>query len=189
MEQNPKQDKHRAPRCAVLGLSVIPDSVSDEQAIFVGDILATGYWAAKISEIDEDDTVLIIGAGPTGVCTLLCTMLKKPERIIVCEKDSYRADFIRKHYPDVLVTAPEECREFVLSHSSHGGADRVIEAAGSDETFRMAWECARPNAIVTIVAMYDAPPRFSPCLKCTAKTSPSRPAGSTAATATPYCIS
>ena len=50
MEQNPKQDKHRAPRCAVLGLSVIPDSVSDEQAIFVGDILATGYWAAKISE-------------------------------------------------------------------------------------------------------------------------------------------
>ena len=139
------------------GLSVIPDSVSDEQAIFVGDILATGYWAAKISEIDEDDTVLIIGAGPTGVCALLCTVLKKPERIIVCEKDSYRADFIRKHYPDVLVTAPEECREFVLSHSSHGGADRVIEAAGSDETFRMAWECARPNAIVTIVAMYDAP--------------------------------
>ena len=157
MEQNPKQDKHRAPRCADRGLSVIPDSVSDEQAIFVGDILATGYWAAKISEIDEDDTVLIIGAGPTGVCTLLCTMLKKPERIIVCEKDSYRADFIRKHYPDVLVTAPEECREFVLSHSSHGGTDRVIEAAGSDETFRMAWECARPNAIVTIVAMYDAP--------------------------------
>lgn len=33
----------------------------------------------------------------------------------------------------------------------------MIEAAGSDETFRMAWECARPNAIVTIVAMYDAP--------------------------------
>ena len=41
------------------GLTRIPDNVSDEQALFVGDILATGYWAAKISEIGEYDTVLI----------------------------------------------------------------------------------------------------------------------------------
>ena len=139
------------------GLSIIPDSVSDEQAVFVGDILSTGYWAAKISEIDEGDTVLIIGAGPTGVCTLLCTMMKCPKRIIVCEKNPDRADFIRKHYPDILVTVPDECKEFVMRNSDHGGADMVIEAAGSDESFRMAWDCARPNAIVTIVAMYDTP--------------------------------
>lgn len=44
------------------GLTRIPDSVSDEQALFVGDILATGFWAARISEITPDDTVLIIGA-------------------------------------------------------------------------------------------------------------------------------
>ena len=68
------------------GLTKIPDSVTDEQALFVGDILATGFWASKISDISEEDTVLIIGAGPTGVCTLLCVMLKSPERIIVCEK-------------------------------------------------------------------------------------------------------
>lgn len=54
------------------GLTPIPNNVSDEQALFVGDILATGYWAAKISEISEEDTVLIIGAGPTGLCTLEC---------------------------------------------------------------------------------------------------------------------
>ena len=64
------------------GLNRIPDSVSDEQALFVGDVLATGFWAARISEISEQDTVLIIGAGPTGICTLLCTMLKHPKRII-----------------------------------------------------------------------------------------------------------
>ena len=45
------------------GLKKIPDSVTDEQALFVGDILATGFWAAKISEIKSEDTVLIIGAG------------------------------------------------------------------------------------------------------------------------------
>ena len=90
------------------GLNKITDSVTDEQALFVGDILATGFWATRISEITEEDTVLIIGAGPTGICTLLCVMLKQPKRIIICEKDAARAEFVRKHYPDVLLCEPEE---------------------------------------------------------------------------------
>ena len=139
------------------GLNRIPDAVSDEQALFVGDILATGFWATRISEISEEDTVLIIGAGPTGICTLLCTMLKKPQRIIVCEKSSDRIHFIREHYPDILITEPENCKEFVLQNSDHGGADVVLEVAGGEDTFRLAWECARPNATVTVVALYDKP--------------------------------
>ncbi len=139
------------------GLNKIPDSVTDRQALFVGDVLATGFWAARISEITEDDTVLIIGAGPTGICTLLCTMLKNPKRIIVCEKDENRIRFINEHYPDVLTVLPEECFEFVKSRSEHGGADRVLEVAGAESTFKLAWQCARPNAIVTVVALYDKP--------------------------------
>ena len=139
------------------GLNRIPDTVSDEQALFVGDILATGFWATRISEISEEDTVLIIGAGPTGICTLLCTMLKKPQRIIVCEKSPDRIHFVREHYPDILITEPENCKNFVLQNSNHGGADVVLEVAGSEDTFRLAWECARPNATVTIVALYDKP--------------------------------
>ena len=139
------------------GLNRIPDAVSDEQALFVGDVLATGFWAARISEITEKDTVLIIGAGPTGICTLLCVMLKHPRRIIVCEKSPERIRLVRKHYPDVQVVEPEDCREIVLRSSDHGGADVVLEVAGTDDTFRLAWECARPNAIVTVVALYDCP--------------------------------
>ena len=139
------------------GLNLIPDTVTDRQALLVGDVLATGYWAAKISEIKAEDTVLILGAGPTGLCTLLCVMLKKPKRIIVCEKDPLRLDFVRKHYPQVLTTPPENCHDFVLKHSDHGGADVVLEVAGADSTFRLAWRCARPNAVVTVVALYDKP--------------------------------
>ena len=137
------------------GLNIIPKTVTDEQALFVGDILATGFWATKISEIKTDDTVLIIGAGPTGICTLLCVMLKHPKKIIVCEKDEIRRNFIKAHYPQVIVTEPETCNKLVKEESLHGGADVVIEVAGVEETFQMAWECARPNAIVTIVALYD----------------------------------
>ena len=139
------------------GLNRIPDTVSDEQALLVGDVLATGFWAARISEVSEEDTVLIIGAGPTGICTLLCVLLKKPRRIIVCEKSPERARFVRQRYPEVLVTDPKNCKEFVLRNSDHGGADVVLEVAGSEDTFRLAWDCARPNAIVTIVALYDKP--------------------------------
>ena len=133
------------------------DRVTDEQALFVGDVLATGFWAARISEITEEDTVLIIGAGPTGICTLLCVMLKQPKRIIVCEPSEERRNFVNEHYPDVLTTTPNECRDFVVSHSDHGGADRVIEVAGAKDTFQLAWQCARPNAIVTVVALYNEP--------------------------------
>ena len=139
------------------GLNKIPDSVTDRQALFVGDVLATGFWAARISEITKDDTVLIIGAGPTGICALLCTMLKNPKRIIVCEKDENRIRFINEHYPDVLTVLPEEYFEFVKSRSEHGGADRVLEVAGAESTFKLAWQCSRPNAIVTVVALYDKP--------------------------------
>ena len=138
------------------GLSLIPDGVSDEQALFVGDVLATGFWAARISEIKEDDTVLIIGAGPTGICTLLCVMLKNPAKIVVCEKSPERQEFVRKHYPSVEVVGPEECLPLINS-CERGGADVVIEVAGAEDTFRMAWQAARPNAIVTVVALYDKP--------------------------------
>ena len=137
------------------GLDKIPDGVTDEQALFVGDILATGFWAARISEITPEDTVLIIGAGPTGVCTLACVLLKQPKRVIVCEKDPTRIALVREHYPDVLLCRPEACEEFVRAHSDHGGADVVLEVAGAKDTFELAWRCARPNAIVTVVALYD----------------------------------
>ena len=137
------------------GLNKIPDGVTDRQALLVGDVLATGYWATRISEISEQDTVLIIGAGPTGICTLLSVMLKKPRRIIVCEKDKNRLQFIRQHYPEILLVSPEKCEAFVRANSDHGGADVVLEVAGAEATFRLAWECARPNGLVTVVALYD----------------------------------
>lgn len=141
------------------GLNKIDDSVTDEQALFVGDILATGFWAARIGDIKEGDTVLIIGAGPTGLCALLCAMLKDPGRIIVSEVDEERLRFVQEHYPDVLAVNPgkTDVEQFVKEHSLHGGADVVLEVGGTPETFKTAWRCARPNGTVVIVALYEQP--------------------------------
>ena len=69
-------------------------------------------------------------------------MLHSPKRIIVCEKDASRLQFIRRHYPQVLTVQPEDCAAFVRAYSDHDGADVVLEVAGADSTFRLAWECA-----------------------------------------------
>lgn len=139
------------------GLDRIPDTVSDVQALLVGDVLATGYWAAQIAQIQPGDTVLIIGAGPTGLCTLQCVLLQQPGKVVVCEKDRARREFVAENYPQVEVVAPEEAENTVKALSRHGGADAVLEVAGTPESFRLAWECARPNAVVAIVALYDGP--------------------------------
>ena len=99
--------------------------------------------------------MLILGGGPTGICTLLCVMLKQPKRIILCEKDQTRRAFVNEHYPQVLTVAPEGLQKCVEENTDYGGADVVLEVAGAEKTFRMAWENARPNAIVTVVAMYE----------------------------------
>ncbi|MBP3389443.1 MAG: zinc-binding dehydrogenase, partial [Clostridia bacterium] len=77
------------------------------------------------------------------------------KRVIVCETDPVRRRFVETRYPGVLTVPPEQVCAFVKAHSDHGGADVVLEVAGSDDTFRLAWECARPNAVVTVVALYD----------------------------------
>ena len=139
------------------GLNKIPDNVTDAQALFVGDLLATGYWAAQISEITPEDTVLILGAGPTGLCTLQCVQLYSPRNILVCDKDPARLDVVRRHYPHVVTATPETVLETARMRSEHGGADVVLEVAGAPETFQLAWQCARPNAVVTVIALYDGP--------------------------------
>lgn len=125
------------------------------QALLVGDLLSTGYWSAQISEIGPEDTVLILGAGPTGICTLQCVRLLSPRRIIVCDRDPQRLAFARALAPGVLTAPPEGLAEFVQRHSDHGGADTVLEVAGGGGSFQLAWACARPNAVVTVVALYD----------------------------------
>jgi alcohol dehydrogenase len=137
------------------GLNVIPQGVSFSQALFVGDVLATGFWAARISSITPEDTVLILGGGPTGICTLACVLLHQPKRVILCDCDPQRLAFVRRHYPQVLTVGPQDLAAFVAEHSDHGGADVVLEVAGGEDTFQLAWQCARPNATVTIVALYE----------------------------------
>lgn len=141
------------------GLTVIPDHVTDEQALFNGDILSTGYWAANIGEIKPADTVAVIGAGPTGLCTMMCARLYSPARIIAADTDEYRLNLAKERgLADItLVSGRDDIEKEVQNVTDGRGADTVFEVAGGDDTFEMAWKIARPNGIVAVVAMYETP--------------------------------
>lgn len=141
------------------GLTVIPDHVTDEQALFNGDILSTGYWAANIGEIKPADTVAVIGAGPTGLCTMMCARLYSPARIIAADTDEYRLNLAKERgLADItLVSGRDDIEKEVQNVTDGRGADTVFEVAGGDDTFEMAWKIARPNGIVAVVSMYENP--------------------------------
>lgn len=141
------------------GLTVIPDGVTDEQALFNGDILSTGYWAADIGGIRPGDTVAVIGAGPTGLCTMACARLYTPARILAIDTDPYRLELAKKKgLADVtLIPGEGDLPEKVRDLTEGRGADVVLEVAGGEDTFQTAWQIARPNAVVVVVAMYEEP--------------------------------
>ena len=139
------------------GLTRIPETVSDEAALFTGDLLSTGYWAAKMGDIKLSDTVAVIGAGPAGIAVMKCVGLYNPSKIIGIDTDDLRLDLLRQHKIADVTLNPlrDDVIKAVKELTDGRGADSVLEVAGSRETFEMAWMIARPNAVVGIVAMYE----------------------------------
>lgn len=138
-------------------LTRIPDDVTDEAALFNGDILATGYWAAQIAELKPADTVVVLGAGPTGLCTLMSIRLYSPAQVILVDVDDDRLALAQeKGLADVVLNPKKtDVEAEILRRTDGRGADRVFEVAGTAATFELAWKAARPNAIVVVVALYE----------------------------------
>lgn len=120
--------------------SIIPDSVPDEDALFLGDIVATGQWGAEIAELERGCTVAVIGAGPVGLATMMCAKLAEPERIIAIDIDAKR-----------LALAQER-----------GLADETMDASvmsldAIETAVRNMTEGRGADAVVVISAMYEGP--------------------------------
>ena len=144
---------------ADMGMTLIPDDVKDEDALFNGDILATGYWAASIGELKPADTVVVIGAGPTGLCTLMSVKLYSPAKVILIDVNDFRLNLAKEQgLADITInSSKEDPLEIILKETNGRGADRVFEVAGLKSTFQLAWQAARPNAIVVVVVLYEEP--------------------------------
>ena len=141
------------------GLTKLPDNVSDENALFVGDILSSGYFGAELCEIKNGDIVAIIGAGPVGLCSMMCAKLLGASKVIAIDIDDKRLDIAQSQTLADYFLNPEttDIEKAVKEITKNNGADGVIEAAGGENTFELSWKIARPNSVVAVVAMYEKP--------------------------------
>ena len=140
------------------GLTVIPDGVSYKNALFVGDILSSGYFGAELCNIKPGDTVAVIGCGPVGMCSMICARLFGASTIIAIDINDNRLNIVNEmNLADVTANPLCDDIQKIISHKTNGrGADGVIEAAGGRDTFECAWKIARPNSVVAVVAMYES---------------------------------
>lgn len=130
------------------GLAKIPDNVSFKEALFVGDILSSGYWGAELCEIKEDETVAVIGLGPVGLCAGQCAKLLGAKKVIGLDINPKRLELaLELGFIDEAVNPKKD--------ELPKNIDCVIECAGSDGSFEMAYTIARANAIIALVAMYE----------------------------------
>lgn len=142
---------------AQTGLTKLPDNVSDENALFVGDILSSGYFGAELCNIKQNDIIAVIGAGPVGLCSMMCARLLGASRVIAIDIDNTRLDIaVKNKLADYTINPAHQDLQNIIEEITGGdGADGVIEAAGGENTFELAWKIARPNSVVALVAMYE----------------------------------
>ncbi len=142
---------------AQTGLTKLPDNVSDENALFVGDILSSGYFGAELCNIKQNDIIAVIGAGPVGLCSMMCSRLLGASRVIAIDIDNTRLDIaVKNKLADYTINPAHQDLQNIIEEITGGdGADGVIEAAGGENTFELAWKIARPNSVVALVAMYE----------------------------------
>ena len=144
-------------------LHSIPDGLSDERVIFAGDILPTGYSAVAglapgCRSVRQDNTVVIFGAGPVGLCAVASAKIFDPARIIVVDMEGYRLEMARRLGADLVVDASvEDVRKVVKDSTDGWGADYVVEAVGKQETLNNAVAVAAPGGVVSVVGVFQQP--------------------------------
>jgi alcohol dehydrogenase len=137
----------------------VPDELSDEQVLFLADILPTSFEVGVLNgRVQPGDTVAIVGAGPIGLAAILTAKLYTPGRIISIDLTPSRLEKALEFGADVAIdNAHEDAVERVMQLTGGLGADVVIEAVGTPETFELCTELVRPGGHVANVGVHGHP--------------------------------
>jgi len=136
-------------------LQRLPDSVSDDVGVFLGDVLATGYAAISRAEILPGDTVAVIGGGPVGQLTSLMAQARGAGPVVLVEPvESRRA---RASALGSIAVAPEDARALLDSLTDGRGADAVIDAVGGAIGLDSSFALTRRRGTVVSIGVHHQP--------------------------------
>ncbi|MEV6253136.1 alcohol dehydrogenase catalytic domain-containing protein [Nocardia sp. NPDC051911] len=117
---------------AATTLVKVPDSVSDEQAIMVSDVLPTGWFGARLAQVGQGDTVLVLGAGVVGQCAIAAAKRRGAARVLVVDGIADRLATARAQNAEPIDFNAEDPVATVRELTGGIGVDRVIDAVGVD---------------------------------------------------------
>ena len=134
----------------------VPEGLSDEQVLFLADILPTAYEVGVLNgKVQPGDTIAVVGAGPIGLATIMTARLLTPGRVIAIDLADARLEQALAFGADVAINnGTENPVEAVLELTDGLGADVAIEAVGVPETFELCAELIRPGGRVANVGVH-----------------------------------
>lgn len=139
---------------ADVNLLRIPDGMDDERALFVGDILTTGVYAASIAEIEPGGTVAVVGCGPVGFFCIQAARAFGAGQVFAIDLEPGRLE-LAASVGAVPVNARERHPASALAEATDGrGADAVLEAVGTPAAFESAVGMVRRGGRVVVVGVY-----------------------------------
>lgn len=148
----------RAP-FADTSLYKVPEGLSDEQVLFLSDILPTGFEIGVLNGgVKPGDTVAVVGAGPVGMAAIMTAQLYGPGRIIAIDMDGARLERARKLGADMTIDNRSEDPIRKLHEVTEGrGAEVVMEAVGVPQTFELCTELVCPGGHVANIGVHGQP--------------------------------
>jgi alcohol dehydrogenase len=137
----------------------VPDELTDEQVLFLADILPTSYEVGiKAATVAPGDAVAIVGAGPIGLAAILTAQLYTPGRIIAIDQADSRLDSARRFGADITINNSHEDAVAKIMELTDGlGADVALEAVGVPQTFELCADLIRPGGRVANIGVHGAP--------------------------------
>ena len=137
----------------------VPAGLSDEQVLFLADILPTSFEVGVLNgKIAPGDSVAVIGAGPVGLAAVMTADLFTPRQIIVVDRDAGRLARALEHgATDVVDTTLFDPKERIELLTEGRGVDVAIEAVGVPETFELCTEIVRSGGHVANVGVHGEP--------------------------------
>lgn len=139
---------------ADVNLHAVDASLSDEQALFAGDILSTGAYGAALGRIEEGDVVAIMGAGPVGLMTLMNALTYSPAIVYVVDVAEDRLKLAESIGGAPVDGSKENPVVALQSRTDDRGADVIIECVGSPPAFTTALNAVRPGGTVAVIGVY-----------------------------------
>ncbi len=127
---------------------------TDEQMIFLADILPTGYFCAENAGIHPGDTVALFGCGPVGLCALMAAQLFGPAEVLAVDRVPYRLAAARALGAVPIDAGQTDPIAAIQQRTGGRGADVALEAVGHESALTLALQAARPGGTVSVVGVY-----------------------------------